>query len=185
MKKAISGPRSISSLTTGEGAFALGSGIAGFSMIVSDAWARHWGQTLGPNSWARYRGPEIRHETWQDRGSSQVIASNRQARHRCRQAIALQHPYLPPEEDGRERHHHEDLEQDPDVDACKHMIERDDVRIGKARSHGLIDDGGRQEKQRHVARELVPALFGVVEGVAKDKAKEALACAQPPPQQNG
>ena len=45
----------------------------------------------------------------------------------------------------------------------------------KPEPHRLVDDGRDQEEQRHVARELVPALVGVVEGLAEHEAEEVLA----------
>src|SRR5262245_33165399 len=143
----------------GEGDFSRCSGSAGLSMLV----------------------PETGPRPTQTRRSGQVVASNRQRGDGPRQAIALQHAHLPPEKHSRERHHDEDLEQDPNVDAGKYVVERDDMRVGKSQTYRLIDDGGEQEEQRNIARQFVPTLFGVVEGAAERKAEEALARTQPPP----
>ena len=56
------------------------------------------------------------------------FAARGDAGNRLWQAIPLQTPDLPPEEQSCRRHNNENLEKDPDVEARKDSIEGSDVR---------------------------------------------------------
>src|SRR5882724_7579223 len=124
MPKAASGPNSISSLTCGLGSTAL-SGRLASSFMPTLSWTE-----AAPR-------PTI--------GLGNRIASGRDLADGVGQTVLLQHAGLPPEEQGRHRHRDEDLEEDPDVDACEHAVERNDVRMRAAQTHDLVDDGRGQE----------------------------------------
>src|SRR5262249_12624157 len=94
---------------------------------------------------------------------------------RVGQAVSLHQPYLPPEVQARGRHNDEDLEQNPDVHSREQMVERQHLEIVEAEAHGFVEDGRGEKEQCDVACELVPALVGVVEGLAEHEAEEVMA----------
>src|SRR6185503_15418911 len=101
------------------------------------------------------------------------------------QTVLLQDARLPPEEQGRHRHDDEDLEEYPDVDTGEDAVEGDDVRVCTRQAHDLVDDGGPQEEERYIARELCPALIAVVKGLAEHEAEKIVLRFEAQPEHQG
>ena len=80
------------------------------------------------------------------------------------------------------RHDDEDLEQNPNIDAGENAIERKHLEVVEAEPHHFVDDRRAEEEQRHVARQLVPALLGVVERLAENETEEIVAGSQAEPE---
>src|SRR5262249_21364985 len=74
------------------------------------------------------------------------------------------------------------LEEDPNVDAGEHTIERKHLEIVEAQSDDLVENGGAEEEQRDVAGELEPTFLGVMEGLAEHETEEDVPRMQPAPE---